>query len=125
MARILTVMVGMMLTIEATSFSLGAMQERSPAGFRSIVIEANQCAFAPSHIEIDFGTRVRLTIVAVDAPHSFVIDAYRIMKLAAPDHPATAEFVADQTGTFAYVSNLTSDSDCVNMRGEMVVRCRR
>jgi heme/copper-type cytochrome/quinol oxidase subunit 2 len=122
MTRLLGAMTGVVLAIEAASFGVNGLQDRPPAGPRSITIDANQCVFTPSHIDVDLGARVRLTVVAVDSPHSFVIDAYRIMKLAAPDHPATTKFVADQAGTFAYFSSLSSDSGCPNMRGEMAVR---
>ncbi len=68
-----------------------------------------------------------LVVVELDAediPHSFVIDAYRIVKRASPGRPARFEFRADRVGTFAYYCNLTADDRCKGMRGQLTVRPR-
>jgi len=89
---------------------------------REFTITANECHFTPSHVKVDFGDRVRITVIAEDAPHGFVLKAYRIMKLAAPNRPAIVSFFASQRGTFVFYSNLTSDAVCVDMRGRLVVQ---
>jgi heme/copper-type cytochrome/quinol oxidase subunit 2 len=63
-----------------------------------------------------------VTFTAVDMPHSFTIDAYRISKRAAQGQTVTFEFRADRTGPFDFFCNLSQDERCKNMRGKLVVR---
>ena len=57
---------------------------------------------------------VRITFSSEGRPASFAVDAYRIMKRAAR-MSITFEFRADQTGTFPFYCNLTSDPGCEDM----------
>ena len=88
---------------------------------REFTVTARACSFTPSSVQVERGDRVRIVFVAEDAPHAFVIAAYRISKRATPDRTVTAEFVADQAGTFPFFSNLVTDAECADMRGELVV----
>lgn len=88
---------------------------------REFTVTARACSFTPTQIRIDLGDRVRMTFVAEDAPHAFVIAAYRISRRTTPHRKATFEFLADQPGTFVFLSDLASDADCPDMRGELVV----
>jgi len=88
---------------------------------REFTVTARACSFTPATIEAGRGDRVRITFIAEDAPHALVISAYRISKRATPDRNVTLEFLADRIGTFVFVSDLASDADCADMRGELIV----
>ena len=92
---------------------------------REFTVIARACSFTPTEIKVDRGDRVRITFVAEDAPHALVIAGYRVSKRATPDRSVTLEFLADRVGTFVFVSDLASDADCADMRGELVVVDRR
>lgn len=91
---------------------------------REVTVTARACSFSPGAIEVSWRDRVRVTFVAEDAPHAFVIAAYRVSKRATPDRTVTFEFLADQAGAFVFLSDLASDADCPDMRGELVVADR-
>jgi heme/copper-type cytochrome/quinol oxidase subunit 2 len=84
-------------------------------------VTANNFAFSPSRIEVHQGEIVRITFHAVDIPHTFIIDEYRIAKRAAIGQTITFEFRADRVGTFRIYCNLTTDDRCKRMKGELVV----
>ena len=91
-----------------------------------IEVHARKYSYSPARIEVQEGDLVSIRFMADDIPHSFTVDddAYRISKRAAPGHPAVFEFRAEKAGTFPFYCNLTADSGCKNMRGELVVRAR-
>jgi nitrous-oxide reductase len=86
-----------------------------------ITVTADKFAFAPARIEVHQGDIVRITFHAVDIPHTFIIDGYRIAKRAAIGQTITFEFRADRAGTFPIYCNLTADERCRKMKGELVV----
>ncbi len=98
-------------------------QESAPAR-REFTVVGRRYAYSPDRIEVNQDDLVKVTLVAEDIPHSFTIDAYRIAKRAAPDHPVTFEFRANQAGTFEFYCNLTTDEGCRRMRGQLVVAAR-
>jgi heme/copper-type cytochrome/quinol oxidase subunit 2 len=65
---------------------------------------------------------VKITFTAADIAHSFTMDGYRISKRAGAKQSVVFEFRADQPGTFPFYCNLTQDSKCREMKGELVVR---
>jgi heme/copper-type cytochrome/quinol oxidase subunit 2 len=85
-------------------------------------VTANDFAFSPSRIEVHQGEIVRITFHAVDIPHTFIIDEYRIAKRAGIGQTITFEFRADRVGTFGIYCNLTTDDRCKRMKGELVVK---
>src|SRR5215471_4166452 len=89
---------------------------------RECTVTANQFAFSPSRIEVHQGEIVRIAFHAVDIPHTFTIDEYRISKRAAIGQTIVFEFRADRVGTFPIYCNLTADERCRRMKGELVVR---
>jgi heme/copper-type cytochrome/quinol oxidase subunit 2 len=91
---------------------------------REFTLTAQACSFSPARIEVAHGDRVQIVFVAKDAPHAFVIAAYRISKRATPERSVTFQFLADRAGTFPFFSDLTSDEGCADMRGELVVADR-
>jgi cytochrome c oxidase subunit 2 len=90
-----------------------------------ITIKARNHQFTPARFDVTQGDIVKITLVAEDAPYSFVIDDYRIAKRAAPGKPVTFEFRADRAGTFVYYCNLSSDAACKDMRGQFVVAAKQ
>jgi heme/copper-type cytochrome/quinol oxidase subunit 2 len=104
----------------------GAFWARTAAqgGTRDVPIEGNNFAFSPARIEVQQDDLVKVTFTAADMPHSFVIDAYRIVKRAGAGQTVVFEFRADKPGTYTYYCNLQKDDRCRKMRGELVVRGR-
>ena len=84
-------------------------------------VTANNFAFSPSRIEVRQNDIVRVSFHAVDIPHTFTVDAYRISKRAAIGQTIAFEFRADRVGTFPIYCNLTTDERCRRMKGELVV----
>jgi len=101
----------------------GAAQDDSR---REIAIVARDSGFQPARLDVRLNDLVKVTFTAVDGPHSFNIDAYRIAKRARPGHPAVFEFRADRAGTFPFYCNLseTNGGGAHDMRGELIVRER-
>ncbi len=89
---------------------------------REFSVTANDFAFTPSRIEVHQGDIVRIRFHAVDIPHTFIVDDYRIAKRAAIGQTIVFEFHADRAGTFPIYCNLTADERCRKMKGELVVR---
>jgi heme/copper-type cytochrome/quinol oxidase subunit 2 len=85
-------------------------------------VTATDFAFSPSRIEVHQNEIVRISFRAVDIPHTFTIDEYRISKRAAIGQTIVFEFRADRTGTFTIYCNLTADARCKRMKGELVVK---
>jgi cytochrome c oxidase subunit 2 len=100
---------------------LGSSSARAQAP-REVSVSGNHYEFSPSRIEVQKDDIVKITFTAVDIPHSFTIDRYRISKRAAPGQSVTFEFRADQPGTVDFYCNLTQDDRCRSMKGQMVVR---
>lgn len=91
---------------------------------RVFTVRARDFQFEPSTLDARENDLVVIELDAEDIPHSFVIDAYRIVKRASPGRPARFEFRADRVGTFVYYCNLTADDRCKGMRGQLTVRPR-
>lgn len=96
-------------------------QER-PGTIRQFTVSARKYAFQPTVIEVQQDDLVKITFEALDIPHSFTIDEYRISKRAAPGRTVTFEFRADRPGRFPIYCNLKIDDGCRQMRGELLVR---
>jgi heme/copper-type cytochrome/quinol oxidase subunit 2 len=84
-------------------------------------VTANDFAFSPARIEVRQNEIVRVSFHAVDIPHTFTIDAYRISKRAAIGQTIVFEFRADRAGTFPIYCNLTADDRCRRMKATLVV----
>ena len=89
---------------------------------REIAVRADKYAFSPSRIEVQKDEIVKVTFTAVDMPHSFTIDGYRISKRAGAGQTVTFEFRADRGGPFPFYCNLTQDDGCKQMHGELTVK---
>lgn len=92
-----------------------------PVPAHECTITANDFAFSPTRIDVKQHEIVRIAFHAVDIPHTFTIDEYRINKRAAIGQTIVFEFVADKAGTFPIYCSLTADERCRQMKGELVV----
>ena len=95
---------------------------RAQGSNREITIRADQFAFSPANLEVQQDDLVKITFMAIDIPHSFTMEGYRIAKRAAAGQTVTFEFRADRTGKFPFMCNLTQDDRCKQMHGELTVR---
>jgi heme/copper-type cytochrome/quinol oxidase subunit 2 len=97
-----------------------AAQDRAP-NRRDIVLVARDHQFIPNRIDVRQDDLVRVTFTSEGRPATFAVDAYRILKRAGADKTIVFEFRADQAGTFTFYCSLTSDPQCRDMKGELVV----
>ncbi|MGH9176189.1 MAG: cupredoxin domain-containing protein [Vicinamibacterales bacterium] len=97
-----------------------AAQDQSP-NRREVVLAARDHTFIPDRLEVVQDDLVRISLTSEDRPYSFAVDAYRILKRAGAGQTIVFEFRADQPGTFSFYCNLTSDPECKDMRGTLVV----
>jgi cytochrome c oxidase subunit II len=112
---------GLILAAIASAFV--AVQDQSP-NRRDVTVTARNYAFTPERIEVVQDDLVRISLTSEDRPYSFAIDAYRILKRAGAGQTIVFEFRADQSGTFRFYCNLTSDAACKTMQGTLVVAPR-
>jgi heme/copper-type cytochrome/quinol oxidase subunit 2 len=102
--------------------TLTALAARSQGQVRDFSVNGRDYAFPPARIEVQKDDLVKITFTSADIAHSFTIDGYRISKRAGAQQSVVFEFRADQPGTFPFYCNLTQDSKCREMKGELVVR---
>jgi heme/copper-type cytochrome/quinol oxidase subunit 2 len=102
------------------SVALTAAQDQAP-NRRDVAIVARDFQFIPNRIEVVQDELVRITMTSDGRPHSFAIDAYRIIKRAGAGQTIVFEFRADQAGTFTFYCNLTTVPQCKDMKGTLVV----
>jgi heme/copper-type cytochrome/quinol oxidase subunit 2 len=102
--------------------TLAALAPGSPGQVREFSVSGRDYAFSPARIEVQKDDLVKITFTAGDIAHSFTIDGYRISKRAGAQQSVVFEFRADQPGSFPFYCNLTQDSKCREMKGELIVR---
>ena len=95
---------------------------RSADQVREVSVRADNYSFSPARIDVQKDEIVKVTFTAVDMPHSFTIDGYRISKRAAAGQTVTFEFRADRSGPFPFYCNLSQDDRCKQMHGELTVK---
>jgi heme/copper-type cytochrome/quinol oxidase subunit 2 len=110
-----------LVAASAVLTTAAAGQEQAP-NRRDFTIVARDYRFTPDRLEVSQDDLVKITLQSDDRPHSFVIDAYRIVKRAGGGQTISFEFRADRAGTFEYYCNLTSDPGCRDMKGTLVVK---
>ena len=111
------------LSLSAGTIGIGelaAVQDQAP-NRRDVAIVARDFQFVPNRIEVVQDELVRITLTSEGRPHSFAIDAYRIVKRAGAGQTIVFDFRADQAGTFSFYCNLTSVPQCKDMKGTLVV----
>ena len=105
------------------ALAVAGAQEQAP-NRREFAILAKDHTFTPNKIEVTQDDLVKITLKSEDRPSSFAIDAYRLIKRAGGGLTITFEFRADKAGTFPFYCNLTSDKDCKDMKGTLVVKAK-
>jgi heme/copper-type cytochrome/quinol oxidase subunit 2 len=95
---------------------------RTAPQVREVTVRGDHHAFSPPQIEVQKDEIVKVTFTAVDMPHSFTIDGYRISKRANAGQSVTFEFRADRSGPFPFYCNLSQDDRCKQMRGQLTVK---
>ncbi len=107
----------------AVVFAASTAVAQEPAqNRREFTIVAKDHVFTPDKLEVSQDDLVKIILRSEERPTSFAIDAYRIVKRAAGGTSITFEFRADQPGTFSFYCNLTTDPECKDMTGTLVVR---
>ena len=101
----------------------GAGQEEAP-NRREFTVTARDFRFTPDRLEVTQNDLVKVTIRSEDVAYSLTIDHYRVSRRVPAGGSTTFEFRADTAGTFAFYSNLTSDTRHTKMTGQLVVRPR-
>lgn len=96
-------------------------------GVRTIHIKAYQFYFEPTTIIVNKGEKIKLIVEAMDVPHGFEIEGFRI-----PDYdidtvvrkgvPLVLEFDADETGVWDFICAIYCGFGHSTMRGTFVVR---
>lgn len=108
----------------APNWARSASRAQEADARRVFAVHARSFQFEPATLDARENDLVVVELDAQDIAHSFVIDAYRIVKRASPGRPVRFEFRADRVGAFAYYCNLTADDRCKGMRGQLTVRPR-
>jgi heme/copper-type cytochrome/quinol oxidase subunit 2 len=89
---------------------------------REIAVKGDQFAFSPAQIDVQKDDLVKITFTAIDMPHSFTVDGYRIAKRAGAGQTVVFEFRADRAGEHDFYCNLAQDERCRHMKGKLTVR---
>ena len=111
--------------VGAITFRADVAQAFRPAQdgqIRPFAVKGDQFRFSPGELSVNKDDLIKVTFTAVDIPHSFTIDGYRIAKRAGAGQSVTFEFRADQAGEFEIYCNLAQDDRCRHMKGKLVVR---
>ena len=100
-----------------------AVSAQEPAqNRREFTIVVKDHTFTPDKLDVTQDDLVKITLKSEDRPSSFAIDAYRLIKRAGGGLTITFEFRADKPGEFPFYCNLTSDTECKDMKGTLVVK---
>jgi heme/copper-type cytochrome/quinol oxidase subunit 2 len=100
-----------------------AGQDAAPTT-RAFMVVAKDGKFVPERLDVSRNDLVQITLQSPDAPVSFAIDAYRVMKRAGAGETISFAFRADRAGRFPYYCSLSSNDQCPTMRGTLVVADR-
>jgi heme/copper-type cytochrome/quinol oxidase subunit 2 len=98
----------------------GVAQETAP-NRRIFTVVARDGRFEPAQLDAVKDDLVTIHLRSEGAPYSFAIDAYRLMKRAGNGETVTFQFRADRAGRFAYYCSLSSQPQCRDMQGTLVV----
>jgi heme/copper-type cytochrome/quinol oxidase subunit 2 len=110
-------------TFAASVLLLVSAAAQDQGQVREFTVTGDHYAFSPAVIQVNRNYLVKINFTARDIPHSLTIDGpYRISKRAGIGQTVTFEFRADQSGQFAFYCNLSQDSKCKEMKGNLSVR---
>src|SRR6185503_9809472 len=107
-------------SIQPVSARPGADQDQAP-NRREFTLTARDYHYSPDRIEVGQDDLVKLTVQSADVAYSLTIKEYRVSRRVPAGGSTTIEFRADQAGTFAFYSDMTSDPRHAQMRGQLVV----
>src|SRR5687767_4597500 len=96
-----------LLSLPGTEQMSAAGQDQAPSK-REFRISAGGYHFDPPRIDVKQNDIVKIVLEAVDMPHSFTIDTYRIAKRANAGQTVVFEFRADMAGRFPFYCNLSA-----------------
>ena len=114
-----------LLAIGATSAAVWARQAGGGGDVTTIDVIASRFQFEPATISVAQGDSVRLRLHSADRSHAFAIKAFRVKTLIPKGgETVTVEFVADQTGTFAFTCSEYCGTGHSGMKGTLVVRAK-
>jgi heme/copper-type cytochrome/quinol oxidase subunit 2 len=105
----------------APDLELGVPAQELAPNRRTFTVVARDGRFEPDRLDVVKDDLVTIHLRSEDAPHSFAIDAYRLMKRAGAGETVTFQFRADQVGRFIYYCSLSGDARCRDMKGTLVV----
>lgn len=123
MRRMRPLLLSALVLLVTTGLPREAAGQDAPAR-RAFTIVARDYRFTPATIEVAQDDLVTITLRSEGRPHGFAIDAYRINKRVGGDQTITFEFRAHLAGRFEFYCSLTSDAECREMRGLLVVHPR-
>ena len=86
-----------------------------------IKMYAENWKWRPRVIRVTQGTRLKITVENIDAPHRFDLKAYKLKVRLPEDKTTKFEFVADRVGTFAWRCGRPCGDGCAKMRGKLIV----
>ena len=120
------ILILLILSILAAGVVSGAAGEaEAVAGKEAPVLElkiyAGNWSWEPDKIRVRKGTRVILQIENRDAPHSFLLKAFRLKVHLPQDKTTTVEFLADKAGEFTWRCGRPCGNGCPKMRGTLYV----
>ena len=119
-----TSFVSFVFFVSFVAFVIPANDQDQAPNRRDVSLLARDYQFVPDRLEVTQDDLVRVTFTSEGRPTTFAVDAYRILKRAGANQTIVFEFRASQPGTFTFYCSLTSDPQCRDMSGTLVVRPR-
>ncbi|HTK04286.1 MAG TPA: cupredoxin domain-containing protein [Candidatus Eisenbacteria bacterium] len=84
-------------------------------------ITATQFSFEPAEVRVKQGERVKLIVESKDTTHGLAIPAFNVNMTLEANKVMTAEFTADQKGTFPFFCSVFCGSGHGGMKGSLIV----
>jgi heme/copper-type cytochrome/quinol oxidase subunit 2 len=95
---------------------------QQPEPVRTFEITASKYMFEPSTIEVKRGDHVKLILRSRDTTHGLALKEFKVnVEIPKGGAPVTAEFVADQAGTFQFKCSHFCGLGHRGMKGQLVV----
>ena len=105
----------------AVAATLAVSAQEVAPNRRTFTVVARDGRFEPAQLDVVKDDLVTIQLRSEGAPYSFAIDAYRLMKRAGSGETVTFQFRADRAGRFTYYCSLSSEAQCRDMKGTLVV----
>lgn len=110
---------GSVTTPSGVQVNLDAGGNAGPA--HEVRITASQFSFDPAEVRVKQGERVRLIVESKDTTHGLAIPAFNVNLTLEANQVTTAEFVADQKGSFPFFCTVFCGSGHGGMKGTLIV----